>query len=71
MIAVLFGVLSEGLKLWNSRESTKYLDEVLQLEKEWYEEYNKPIAQRSNANLDDIELRLHLIGKHFISSLRK
>ena len=68
MIEVLFGVLLQGLKLWNSKESTKYLDEVLKLQEAWLEEYNKPRDKRSNANLDDIELRLEIIGKHFATS---
>lgn len=68
MVEVLFGVLLEGLKLWNSKESTKYLDEVLALKQSWLDEYNKPRNQRSNANLDDIELRLQLISKTFIDS---
>lgn len=70
MVEVLFGVLLEGLKLWNSKESTKYLDEVLALKQSWLDEYNKPRNQRSNANLDDIELRLQLISKVFIESSR-
>lgn len=71
MIEVLFSVLLQGLKLWNTKESTKYLDEVLQLQKDWMDEYNKPRNLRSNANLDDIELRLQLISKQFTSSFGK
>lgn len=71
MTELLLGVLVEGLKLWNTKEANKYLDEVIELEKEWLDEYNKPRNERSNANLDDIESRLQLIGKHFITSLRK
>ena len=71
MVSVLFEVLAQGLKLLNSKESTKYLDEVLKLQKEWLEEYAKPRAKRSNANLDRIEQQLVLISKHFITSLRK
>jgi hypothetical protein len=71
MIEVLFGVLLQGLKLWNAEESTKYLDEVYGLQKRWLEEYNKPRANRSNSNLDAIELRLHIIGKLFINSFGK
>lgn len=71
MIEVLFGVLLQGLKLWNTKESTKYLDEVIQLQKEWMEEYEKPRSKRSNANLDHIEQRLHIISKGFIASSGK
>lgn len=68
MIEVLFGVLLQGLKLTNSKESTKYLDEVLELQQRYQDEYSKPRGSRSNANLDAIELRLELISKHFIAS---
>lgn len=65
MTAVLFEVLVQGLKLWNSKESTKYLDEVIKLQKEWLDEYQKPRDKRSNANLDELEQQLHIICKLF------
>jgi hypothetical protein len=71
MTEVLFGVLLQGLKLWNTKEASKYRDEVYELQKSWLEEYNKPRASRSNANLDDIEQRLHILGKIFIDSAGK
>jgi hypothetical protein len=71
MVAVLFEVLVQGLKLWNAKESTKYLDEVLDLQRGWLEEYNKPRALRSNANLDHYEQQLQLISKQFTSSFGK
>ena len=71
MISVLFEVLSQGLKLWATKESTKYLDEVLKLQKEWLEEYEKPRAKRSNANLDHIEQQLVLISNQFTTAFRK
>jgi hypothetical protein len=70
-LGVLFDVLVQGLKLWNTKEGNKYLDEVLKLQKEWLDEYNKPRAKRSNANLDAIEQQLHLISKQFTSAFRK
>lgn len=70
MVEVLFGVLLQGLKLANSKESTKYLDEVLELQKKWMEEYAKPRKNRSNANLDQYELDLVRISKHFVTSFK-
>lgn len=70
MVEVLFAVLLQGLKLANSKESTKYLDEVMKLQKEWMEEYAKPRKDRSNANLDQYELDLVRISKLFTSSFR-
>jgi hypothetical protein len=71
MVEVLFSVLLQGLKLWNSKESTKYLDEVLELQKAWQDEYLKPRNLRSNSELDSIELRLELISKNFTAAFRK
>jgi len=71
MTELLFGILLQGLKLWNAKESSKYIDELYELRKDWMEEYDKPRNQRSNAKLDDIESRLHLLGRIFIDSTGK
>lgn len=71
MADLLFSVLLQGLKLWNTKESSKYIDELYELRKDWTEEYDKPRNQRSNAKLDDIESRLHLLGRIFIDSTGK
>lgn len=70
MIAILFGVLHEGLKLLNTKESNKLLSEIIKLRQDWLDEYSKPRGSRSNADLDDMELRLELIAKSFIDSAR-
>lgn len=71
MIELVFGVLIEGLKLWNAKESSKYLNEVVKLRQDWLNEYNKPRSNRSNADIDAIELRLGIIAKSFIDSVGK
>ena len=68
MVELLFGVLLEGLKLWNDKQSTKYIDELYQLQKDWISEHEKPKSLRNNNELDHIEQRLHLLGKLFITS---
>lgn len=79
MIAALFGVLEQGLKLWNSKESTKYLDRVIKIKKEYYEELAKvefdPFnhehekmdgsAFRSQLTLDRLMLELETICQSF------
>jgi hypothetical protein len=70
MIAILFGVLHEGLKLLNTKESNKLLNEVIKLRQDWLNEYSKPRNLRSNADLDNMELRLELISKSFIDTAR-
>jgi hypothetical protein len=65
MTEILFGVLLTGLKLWESKESRKYLDKVIELRQSWIEEYSKPRGQRDNETLDEIETQLYLISKVF------
>ena len=60
------GILKEGLTLWNHKEATKYLDRVIKLEKEYYEELNKPLDSRSDYKLDSIMLELTVISRSFI-----
>jgi hypothetical protein len=65
---LILGVLEQGLKLWNSKESSKYLDKTIKLRKEWYEEYSKPIETRDHNKLDDLWLELRLISAAFIKA---
>ena len=65
MTELLFGVLLQGLKLWNTKEANKYLDRIIKLREQWLEEYAKPRQKRNNSNLDEIELELAIIAKTF------
>lgn len=56
--------LKFGLSLWNSKESRKYLDEVLELEKRKYEELKKPENLRDHGYLDNIDNQLCLIAQN-------
>ena len=71
MTATLFEALAAGLTLWKDKNATKYLDDVIKMQKEWLDEYDKPREFRSNANIDYIEQQLCLISKLFSSSVRK
>lgn len=68
MVSLILGVLEQGLKLWNSHESTKYLDKLIKLKKEWYEEYNRPLDERSDSALVDIEFELRVLAQSFIQA---
>ena len=69
MIKTLFSVLEQGLKLWNTKEAKEYLEKVIKLKRQFYEEYNKPIDDRSNAVLDNIERELCIIADTFASNV--
>lgn len=68
MITLLFGVLEQGLKLWNSKEGRKYLDRVIKLKKEWHEEYIKSLDVRSDDKLDGIEYELRVLSESFVQA---
>ena len=59
--AALIQSLKFGLSIWDNKESRKYLDEVLSLEKKRLYEENKPEEKRNHAILDNIDARLCLI----------
>jgi hypothetical protein len=65
-LALALGILKEGLKLWNNREASKYLDRVITLEKEYYEELNKPSDERSDYKLDSVMLELRILSQSFL-----
>lgn len=65
-LTLLLGVLKEGLKLWSDKQATKYLDRVIELEKDYYEELSKPPEDRSDLKLDRVLLELQIISQSFI-----
>jgi arsenate reductase-like glutaredoxin family protein len=65
-LSLALGVLKEALTLWNHKESTKYLERVIKLEKDYYEELNKPLDDRSDYKLDSIMLELTIISRSFV-----
>jgi hypothetical protein len=66
-LSLILGVLKEGLKLWNTKEGTKYLDRVIKLEKQYYEELSKPELERSQLYLDERLRELNRIAENFVS----
>lgn len=69
MFESLAGALEAGLSLWTSKESRKYIDKVIKLRKEYYEEDNKD--RPDMALLDNLEFELRLVSESFGSQIRK
>jgi len=65
MVKLLFETLLTGLSLWESKESRKYIDRLIKLKGDWYEEYNKEIPDDNVLDLIDSELRI--VGEAFIN----
>lgn len=69
MIAELFKVLAAGLSIWESKEKRKYVDKLMELKRDWYEEFNKGPGKRNNAVLDNIKLELRILAAAFATSV--
>lgn len=67
MIESVLKILEAGLSLWESTEKRKYVDAIIKLKKEYYEEIKNP--KPDNAILDYIEFRLQLLGNSFASQI--
>jgi len=65
-LSVILGVLKEGLKLWNTKDSTKYLDRIIKLEKDYNEELSRPENDRSQLFLDQCLHDIRIIAENFI-----
>ena len=65
-LALVLGVLKEGLKLWNTKEGTKYLDKMIKLEAEYYGILEKPERLRSQLALDKCLREFNSIAKNFV-----
>lgn len=67
MIELVFKLLSSGLSLWEEKEKHKYIDRLIKLRTEYYEEINKPV--HDNARIDNIEFELRVLCDSFTSSV--
>ena len=61
MFAAALKLADKYLELAVLKERNKYRDELRELKEEFYEEYNKPVGVRSDAELDHIEHKLRLL----------
>jgi hypothetical protein len=64
-------ILAAGLSIWESKEKTKYIDKMLGLKKDYYEEFNKGPELRDHAQLDRIEYELRVLGETWAASVGK
>lgn len=71
MFNLILSLLGTGLSLWEHKEKNKYIDRKMALEKAYYDEFNKPESERSDAVLDDIEFQLRVLSTAFIATAGK
>lgn len=61
MIDSILKIIGSALSIWDSKEKTKYADELKSLKTRYYEEIKKDAADRDSAVLDDILSRLRIL----------
>lgn len=61
MAEALIQILKHSLGIYEMKEARKYLDEVIRLEQERYEETNRPRV--NHAVIDNIDARLCIIAQ--------
>lgn len=70
MISSILGIVEAVLSIWDSKLKTKYIDKVQSLKKAYYEEWNKPVEERSDAVLDNIEFELRITVDSLTAQIR-
>lgn len=68
-IGLILKLAETGLGLWAQKDARKYLDELISLRQEYYEEFNKPLENRDDARLDRIEFRINILCESFASAV--
>lgn len=69
MITLIFQILASALQIWEDKEKTKYVDQLISLKEQYYEEINKPAASFNEAAIDDITFQLRILGLAFTASI--
>lgn len=69
--STISNLLTAALSIWASKEKTKYVDQKLSLEKDWYAEFNKPENERSNLVLDNCMLQLRILANNVTNDITK
>jgi hypothetical protein len=69
MFEALANTLASAFSIWDHKEKTKYIDTLMGLKKDYYEEYNKDSAHRSDAVLDRLEFELRVLSAAFTNSV--
>jgi len=71
MFELIIGLLDTAFKLWLSKEKTKYIDKKMELQTAYYAEWNKPLAERSDAVLDNLMFELKNLAIAFKAAVAK
>lgn len=70
MFLAILGIVEAALSIWQSKLRQKYIDKVEQIKRDYYAEVNKPLAERSDAVLDNLEFELRITTSSLAADLR-
>ena len=68
MIGTVLQILQTALSLWDNHEKMKYIDQVVNLKRDYYAEISKPADQISDAVITNICVELRIISSAFCSA---
>ena len=63
IIGSLFKITEHTLSIYQTKQARKYLDRVVYLKREYYEESNKPENKQNHARMDNITAELRIISE--------
>lgn len=66
-LMLALSVLEQGLKLWNTKEGRKYLDQIIRIKREYAKEFNRP--DRSDLALDRLHDEYRIIAETFAAGV--
>ncbi|HRT83937.1 MAG TPA: hypothetical protein P5523_04800 [Bacteroidales bacterium] len=70
LIGPILQIFASLISLIELKERRKYIDKKLELEKQYYEEYNKPEEEIDDAMLDSIEYQLVILIQAMAAELQ-
>ncbi len=68
MVLSIIALLEAGLRLWDDKEKTKYVDQIIKIKEQYHAELSKPFDDRDFNVLGTLELRLWDISSAFIAA---
>lgn len=70
-VELVLQILATALSIWDSKEKTKYTDQLISLRAAYYAEWNKPIEERSDAILDNLKFEIKNLAVAFNMAAEK
>lgn len=70
IFGTILGIVEAALSIWASKLRQKYIDKVEGIKRLYYAEMNKPVEERSDALLDNLEFELKITTASLASEIK-